>query len=115
MTSSSGKLGVDEDDIALMRKVRKREHLGLAVRFFGCVLAGLGGIVVGALAFSNYSSYPYSVVSAGMAGTRSKIGWKTPLLLVASFLVGIGLVAIGNAYPENFGAGSYYGTYSRTR
>ena len=115
LSEAESALSVNDDDVARMRAVKRQERLISTARWVSYGASGLFGMVTGATLISSRSDYPWTLTIPVVAsvGTR-RPPWRTPLILVTSFLIGLGFMGIGNA-ESFFGEGTYYGAYSRNR
>jgi len=112
-------MGVNNADVALMKKQRSREKIA---RFFRAwwipVVSAVGGFSVGTIAMmahNKYNSYPYAVaIAMGAASSRGRTRSVGRLLLVSAPLMLVcfilGLEAGDVLLPgKHLPAGTFYG------
>lgn len=93
----AGLMGVNRADIAVIRKARLHERAVTVLRPAAYLLFGVAGFL-SVVAFdritSSNSPYPYVMVAAAAAGVaESRPRWKTPVYIIASYLVGFFIAA----------------------
>ena len=120
MNPLADEMGVNDADVALMKKQRSREKIA---RFFRAwwipVASAVGGFSAGTVVMmvhNKLNSYPYAVAIAAMAAVPSSVGARSgrrlllvsvPLILVC-FVLGVGAGDI--ILPEkHLAAGAAYG------
>ena len=115
LEEARGQLGVQDEDIALIRRTKDPNWL---FRFILGAIVSIASFVVGyAVGSDSESSYPYSsIVLASAAGAgRRKVPWVLLIVLpvLAFFCFGAGVFAAHPTYGEEmFGRTIEYNVYS---